>query len=46
MWERQRIPYLLAYAEDIDIRVGPVVVPGNGPCARCLLFAAMDADPA
>ncbi|MDK6630232.1 hypothetical protein [Actinotignum timonense] len=46
LWERQRIPYLLAYAEDIDIRVGPVVVPGNGPCARCLLFAAMDADPA
>lgn len=45
-WETQRIPYLLAYIEDIDIRVGPVVVPGSGPCARCLLFAAMDADPA
>ncbi|MDY5157174.1 hypothetical protein ACGUFB_06850 [Actinotignum schaalii] len=45
-WEMERIPYLLAYIEDIDIRVGPVVVPGSGPCARCLLFAAMDADPA
>lgn len=30
------IPHLLAWVEEIDVLVGPLVQPGNTPCASCL----------
>ncbi|MBR5950348.1 MAG: hypothetical protein IKZ87_02835 [Actinomycetaceae bacterium] len=30
------IPHLLAWAEEVDVLVGPLVQPGRTPCASCL----------
>ncbi|MBT0994477.1 ThiF family adenylyltransferase [Cellulomonas sp. DKR-3] len=38
-------PHLLVLVREADTVVGPLVVPGDGPCARCLDLHRTDADP-
>jgi hypothetical protein len=45
-WLRADVPHLLVEFGDRSIRVGPVVVPGRGPCAMCLELSRVDLDPA
>ncbi|MCS5721237.1 hypothetical protein N1028_10515 [Herbiconiux sp. CPCC 203407] len=45
-WLRADVPHLLVEFGDRSIRVGPVVVPGRGPCAMCLELWRVDRDPA
>ncbi|MFB2584261.1 hypothetical protein [Herbiconiux liukaitaii] len=46
VWLRADVPHLLVEFGDRSIRVGPVVVPGHGPCAMCLELARVDRDAA
>lgn len=39
-------PHLSVVAREADTVVGPLVVPGRGPCLRCLDLHRRDADPA
>ncbi|MBP3222580.1 MAG: hypothetical protein J6M18_01455 [Actinomycetaceae bacterium] len=39
------IPHLLAWGEDIDIHVGPIVVPYQSACAYCLYMNNMNTYP-
>ncbi|KMY23261.1 hypothetical protein ACU19_05175 [Actinobaculum suis] len=39
------IPHLLVCSEDVDVTVGPYVVPGQSACARCVYEHRVDADP-
>lgn len=43
-WLRADVPHLLVEFGDRSIRVGPVVVPGRGPCAMCLELERVDLD--
>ena len=45
-WLRRDIPHLPVVAGDGGIEVGPLVVPGSGPCLYCVHLARADADPA
>lgn len=45
-WLRADVPHLLVEFGDRSIRVGPVVVPGQGPCAMCLELSRVDRDAA
>lgn len=45
-WLRRDIPHLPVVFSDTEIRVGPLVEPGTGPCLYCLELAHIDADPA
>ena len=45
-WLRRDIPHLPVVIGDGGIEVGPLVVPGSGPCLYCVHLARADADPA
>lgn len=40
------LPHMLAFVEEVDTYVGPLVVPGQTPCARCMYYNFLAADPA
>jgi hypothetical protein len=40
------VPHLSVLLQETDVLVGPLVVPGDGPCLRCLELHRADADPA
>ncbi|MGL4172662.1 MAG: hypothetical protein ACRCTR_01105 [Actinomycetota bacterium] len=42
---REGIPHLLVVSGSNYVSVGPLVIPGNGPCARCLDLYRTDRDP-
>lgn len=43
---REDVVHLPVVVGDVDVAVGPLVVPGRGPCTRCLDLHRTDADPA
>ncbi|PFG40741.1 ThiF family protein [Georgenia soli] len=43
---REDVVHLPVVAGDVDVAVGPLVVPGRSPCTRCLDLHRTDADPA
>jgi len=45
-WTRRGVPHLPVVVGDGRVRVGPVLVPGAGPCLQCIEYARADADPA
>lgn len=45
-WLRRDIPHLPVVFSDGEIRVGPLVEPGAGPCLTCLEHHRIDEDPA
>lgn len=45
-WLRRDIPHLPVVFSDTEIRVGPFVEPGRGPCLYCLELERVDDDPA
>ncbi|TFD34818.1 TOMM precursor leader peptide-binding protein [Cryobacterium sp. TMT1-19] len=44
-WLRRDIPHLPVVFSDSEVRIGPLVEPGVGPCLYCLELAHMDSDP-
>lgn len=42
---REDLAHLSVVVGDVDVTVGPLVVPGTGPCLRCLDLHRCDADP-
>jgi bacteriocin biosynthesis cyclodehydratase domain-containing protein len=45
-WVRTRVPHLPVVLHGTSAEVGPLVVPGTGPCLRCLDLTRADHDPA
>ena len=45
-WLRRDIPHLPVVFSDSEVRIGPLVEPGVGPCLYCLELAHLDSDPA
>jgi len=45
-WLRRDIPHLPVLFSDAEVRVGPLVEPGAGPCLTCLELDRVDEDPA
>ncbi len=45
-WLRGDVPHLPVVFSDSEVRVGPLVEPGVGPCLYCLELAHLDSDPA
>jgi bacteriocin biosynthesis cyclodehydratase domain-containing protein len=45
-WLRRDIPHLPVVFSDTEIRLGPLVEPGIGPCLYCLELRHLDDDPA
>ena len=45
-WLRRDIPHLDVVFSDAEVRVGPLVSPGGGPCLHCRERHHIDADPA
>lgn len=45
-WLRRDLPHLPVVFSDSEVRVGPLVEPGTGPCLHCLELAHVDEDPA
>ncbi len=45
LWLRRDVPHLPIVFGDSAVVVGPIVVPGHGPCLRCLELAHRDQDP-
>lgn len=45
-WTAERRVHLVVSPRPSSVRVGPLVVPGAGPCLRCLHLARTDHDPA
>ena len=45
-WLRRDTPHLPVVFSDAEIRVGPLVEPGTGPCLSCLELSHIDTDPA
>lgn len=45
-WLRRDIPHLPVVFSDAEVRVGPLVEPGSGPCLYCLELGRVDEDPA
>jgi len=43
---REDVVHLPVVVGDVDVAVGPLVVPGRGPCSRCLDLHRTDVDPA
>ena len=43
---REDVTHLPVVVGDVDVAVGPLVVPGRGPCTRCLDLHRTDADDA
>jgi len=44
-WLRRDIPHLAVVFGDSEVRVGPLVEPGSGPCLHCLDRARIDSEP-
>lgn len=44
-WLRRDIPHLAVVFGDSEVRVGPLVEPGSGPCLHCIERARIDAEP-
>jgi hypothetical protein len=42
---REDLAHLSVVVTEVDVVVGPLVVPGEGPCLRCLDLARCDEDP-
>lgn len=40
------LPHMLAFTEEVDTYVGPLVIPGQTPCARCMYYNYVQGDPA
>jgi len=45
-WLRRDVPHLPVLFSDTEVRVGPLVEPGAGPCLTCLDLEHVDDDPA
>ena len=45
-WLNRDVPHLPVVFGDREVRIGPLVEPGRGPCLFCLEQARVDADPA
>jgi bacteriocin biosynthesis cyclodehydratase domain-containing protein len=45
-WLRRDVPHLPVLFSDAEVRVGPLVEPGAGPCLTCLELERVDDDPA
>ncbi|MET3453254.1 TOMM precursor leader peptide-binding protein [Curtobacterium sp. 1544] len=45
-WTRRGVPHLSVVVGDGRVRVGPLLVPGAGPCLQCIEYARADDDPA
>ncbi len=45
-WTRRGVPHLPVVVGDGRVRLGPLVVPGVGPCLQCLEYGTADDDPA
>jgi bacteriocin biosynthesis cyclodehydratase domain-containing protein len=45
-WLRRDVPHLPVVFSDAEVRVGPLVEPGAGPCLTCLELERVDDDPA
>ncbi|WP_166787912.1 TOMM precursor leader peptide-binding protein [Cryobacterium adonitolivorans] len=45
-WLRRDVPHLPVLFSDTEVRVGPLVEPGAGPCLTCLELEHVDDDPA
>ena len=43
-WLRRDIPHLPVIFSDTEVRIGPLVTPGCGPCLYCLELARTDTD--
>ncbi|GAA4288443.1 hypothetical protein [Georgenia daeguensis] len=43
---REDVVHLPVVVGEVDVAIGPLVVPGQGPCTRCLDLHRTDADPA
>lgn len=41
---REDVPHLAVVVGEVDVAVGPLVVPGDGPCLQCLDLHRSDAD--
>lgn len=46
LWLRRDVPHLPVVFGDAEVRIGPLVEPGGGPCLHCLERYRTDADPA
>ncbi|SKA99271.1 bacteriocin biosynthesis cyclodehydratase domain-containing protein [Agreia bicolorata] len=44
-WLRRDIPHLAVVFGDSEVRIGPLVEPGSGPCLHCIERARIDDDP-
>jgi bacteriocin biosynthesis cyclodehydratase domain-containing protein len=44
-WLRRDIPHLPVVFSDTQVRYGPLVEPGSGPCLTCLELQRLDDDP-
>ena len=45
-WLRRDVPHLPVLFSDTEVRIGPLVEPGAGPCLTCLDLEHVDDDPA
>ena len=45
-WLNRDVPHLPVVFGDREVRIGPLVEPGRGPCLFCLELGRVDADPA
>lgn len=45
-WLNRDVPHLAVIFSDREVRLGPFVEPGSGPCLRCVDLARRDLDPA
>jgi len=45
-WLRRDVPHLPVVFSDAEVRIGPLVEPGAGPCVTCLELERVDDDPA
>jgi bacteriocin biosynthesis cyclodehydratase domain-containing protein len=45
-WLRRDVPHLPVLFSDTEVRIGPLVEPGAGPCLTCLELEHVDDDPA
>lgn len=45
VWLRRDIPHLAVVFGDSEVRIGPLVEPGSGPCLHCIDRARIDEEP-
>ncbi|CAD6001566.1 TOMM precursor leader peptide-binding protein [Agreia sp. COWG] len=44
-WLREDVPHLAVVFGDSEVRIGPLVEPGRGPCLHCVGRSRIDTDP-